>query len=115
MLEMATNFVAAQDSVFKSATRLQSGGVTMTYVADPNAETVESMKLFEKFALGIPVFRDGGAWGLFARLKYRLGQGKVTFHYELVRPDRVHESAARNLIEVVKTGLGDVPLLMGTF
>ena len=35
--------------------------------------------------------RDGGAaWAITARLKYRLASGKVSFHYELVRPDRVH-------------------------
>lgn len=117
MLEMATNFVATQDSIFKSATRLQSGGVNMSYVADANAETVEAMKIFEKFALGIPVFQGGGAWGLFARLKYRLGQGKVTFHYELIRPDRVHELAAKKLIDTIRDGLAasNVPLLLGTF
>lgn len=113
MLEMATNFVMNEERALKSAVRLQSGGVRLTYVADPDKGTTEDMKLFERFALGIPVFHGGPAWSIAARLKYRNNGGKVRFHYELVRPDRVHKGAAEELITQVKDGLGPVPLLMG--
>jgi uncharacterized protein YfdQ (DUF2303 family) len=113
MLAMATEFVANEEHALKSAVRLQSGGVRLTYIADPDKGTTEDMKLFEKFALGIPVFHGDAAWSLTARLKYRITGGKVKFHYELVRPDRVHEHAALELIGKVREGLGGVPLLMG--
>ena len=113
MLTMATEFVANEERSLKSTARLQSGGVRLTYIADPDAGTTESMQLFEKFAIGIPVFQGGAAWALTARLKYRLNSGAVKFRYELVRPDRVHEGAAKELIEVIRAGLGAVPLLMG--
>lgn len=114
MLAMATEFVANEEHALKSAVRLQSGGVRLTYIADPDKGTTEDMKMFEKFALGIPVFHGGAAWSLTARLKYRIASGKVKFHYELVRPDRVHEHAALELIGKVRDGLGSVPLLMGS-
>lgn len=114
MLQMATEFEANEERTLKSTVRLQGGGVRLNYVADADAGTIESMKIFEKFALGIPVFHGGSAWGLTARLKYRLNSGKVNFFYELVRPDRVHECAAKELIEVVRAGLGSVPLFMGS-
>lgn len=115
MLTMATNFVANEDRRLKSTVRLSSGGVRLEYIADPDAGTVQSMEMFSKFAIGIPVFHGGSAWAIEARLKYRLKDGAVHFFYELVRPDRSHEQAALALIEDVRSGLGDVPLLMGAF
>lgn len=113
MHQMATEFALNEERVLKSTVRLQSGGVRLTYIADPDAGTTESMQMFEKFALGIPVFHGGNGWRMTARLKYRQNQGAVSFFYELVRADRVHEAAAKELIEQVRAGLGDVPLLMG--
>lgn len=113
MLEMATNFVMNEERALKSAVRLQSGGTRLTYIADPDQGTVESMSMFERFAIGIPVFHGGSAWSITSRLKYRNNSGKVSFLYELVRHDRVHEGAARELIQQVRDGLGAVPMLMG--
>lgn len=113
MHAMATEFVANEERVLKSTVRLQSGGVRLTYIADQDKGTTETMQMFERFAIGIPVFHGGPAWAMTARLKYRLGGGKVTFFYEFQRPDRVHDGAARELIHHVREGIGDVPLLMG--
>lgn len=114
MLNMATNFVATQDNALKSAVRLQSGGVNLTYVADPDKGTTEVMKLFEKFGIGIPVFHGGAAWQITCRLKYRIQQGKVTFFFDMVRPDTTHKAASLELIEQVRNLLGTVPMLMGS-
>ena len=113
MHAMATEFVANEERALKSTVKLQSGGVRLTYIADPDAGTTETMQMFERFAIGIPVFHGGAAWAITARLKYRLNSGKVSFHYELVRPDRVHDGAAKELIDTVRAGLGDVPMFMG--
>lgn len=113
MHEMATNFVMNEERALKSSVRLQSGGMRLTYIADPDKGTTEQMDMFEKFALGIPVFHGGSAWSLTARLKYRNNSGKLSFFYELIRPDRVHKGAADELIAVIRAGLGAVPLLMG--
>ena len=69
--------------------------------------------MFEKFQIGIPVFHGASGWAIDARLKYRNNGGKLSFHYELVRPDRVHQAAAEALILQVRDGLGDVPMLFG--
>lgn len=114
MLEMATNFVMNEERALKSAVRLQSGGTRLTYIADPDQGTVETMNMFERFGLGIPVFQDGPAWSLGARLKYRNNGGKLSFTYELIRPDRVHKAAALEVITAVREGLAGVPMLMGS-
>jgi uncharacterized protein YfdQ (DUF2303 family) len=117
MLEMALNFEASQDKRVKSTVRLQSGGVELEYVNTDDAETVMKMRMFERFQLGIPVFRDDkSGFAVLAKLRYRVSSGKVTFWYELRRPDKVHKVAAEDLIKRVGEGIGPmVPLLMGTF
>jgi uncharacterized protein YfdQ (DUF2303 family) len=114
MMQMATNFEMTSEKRLRSATRLQDGGVRLEYIDDQNAETVQQMSIFERFAIGIPVFWSGAGYLIEARLKYRNNGGKVSFHYELIRPDRSHEDAAKELIAKVRAGIGDVPLLMGT-
>lgn len=114
MLQLATEFEANSDKRIKSVARLQGGGVRLEYIDDDHPETLAQMKLFERFQIGIPVFWAGPAYRIDARLKYRHGGGKVAFWYDLIRPDRVHEAAARELIEHVRQGIGSVPLLMGS-
>lgn len=114
MMQMATAFEANSDKRVKSIVKIQGGGTRLDFVDDNNAETEANMKLFEKFAIGVPVFWDGPGYRIDARLRYRHGSGKVVFWYELIRADRVHESAAKELIERIRLGLPEgVPLLMG--
>lgn len=120
MMQMATEFEARQDQRLKSTVRLQSGGIALDYVADADAGTVERMKIFDKFVIGIPVFwtqpKAGeavAAYHVKARLRYRLASGAVNFYFELIRPDLVHQRAALELIEEIRAGIGETPLLMG--
>ena len=112
MLAMATDFHANEERVLKSKVRLQSGGVRLTYIADPESGNTEDVKIFNAFSIGIPAFQGGSAWRMTARLKYRLNAGRVSFHYELVRPDRIHNGAAKEMIDVVRAAV-EVPVLMG--
>lgn len=125
MHKLATEFIAKQDVALKSVIRTQSGGVQLNYVDDADAGTTAAMKLFERFAIAIPVFwtapevdkldKPLTAYRIDARLKYRVGAGKVIFFYELIRPDRVHQKAAVELIESLRVRLatGNVKLFMG--
>jgi uncharacterized protein YfdQ (DUF2303 family) len=121
MMTMATQFEATAEKRFKSKVRLQSGGVALEYVDTDDNATIEQMRLYERFQIGIPVFwslRAAGekvaAWAIEARLKYSVSQGKVSFAYHLQRPDLVHERAALDMIEQIRVGLGGVPLRMGS-
>lgn len=114
MMQMATAFEANSDKRVKSVVKIQGGGVRLDFVDDNDAETEANMKLFEKFAIGIPVFWAGPGYRVDARLRYRHASGKVMFWYELIRADRVHEAAAKELIDKIRTGLpAGVPLLLG--
>jgi len=106
MLNMALNFEAKQDYRFKSSVRLQSGGVNMTFVQDDDAGTIEQMKVFDRFAIGIPVYFGCDAYQINARLRYRHREGKVVFWYELIRPDLVMKAATDTIIEKIKSECG---------
>lgn len=115
MMAMATAFEANSEKRVKSVVKLQGGGTRLDFVDDNDAATEANMKLFEKFAIGIPVFWAGPGYRVDARLKYRHASGKVAFWYELIRADRVHEAAAKELIDKVMAGLpAGTPLLMGS-
>lgn len=113
MMKMATEFEANSEKMIRSVVRLQGGGVRIDYVNDDDAQTLGNMKMFERFQIGIPVFWSCAAFRIDARLKYRHNSGKVSFWYELIRSDRAHETAAKDLIEQVRSNIANVPLLMG--
>lgn len=112
MLEMALNFEANQDMRFKSALRLQNGGVQMSFVQDDDQQTLANMQLFERFAIGIPVFWGGDAYHIDARLRYRVREGKLTFWYELIRREKILEDAAKTVVAKIRTETGN-PFFFG--
>lgn len=78
MLRMSIDFEAKQDMRFKSALRLQSGGVDLAFVQQEDNGTLEKMKLFDRFAIGVPVFWGDAAYRVEARLRYRVREGKLS-------------------------------------
>lgn len=112
MLEMALGFEATQDFRFKSAVRLSNGGVNLSFVQDDDDATLQRMQMFEKFAIGIPVFRNGDAYRVDARLRYRVRDAKLTFTYELNRFDKVLEAAANGVIATIREKTGN-PFFFG--
>lgn len=114
ILEMALAFEATAEKRLKSRINLQSGGVRFEYVEDEDKDTRVSMQVFERFTLALPVF-DGSneAYPVTARLKYRDNQGKVSFWYELIRPDRAFKTAVQSALDQIKSSTG-FPVIFGT-
>lgn len=112
MLEMALTFEANQDMRFKSAIRLQNSGVQMSFVQDDDAQTLQKMQVFDRFSIGLPVFWNGEAYRIDARLRYRVRDGKLTFWFELIRQDKVLEAASKTLIAHIREKTGS-PFFFG--
>jgi uncharacterized protein YfdQ (DUF2303 family) len=113
LLQMVLNFEATQDSRFKQHARLQSGGIELNYINKDDEQTIQKMRMFEKISIGIPVFDgDTDNYRLDARLRYRVREGTLTFWYELIRPDKVLEAAAKQMIDTIKTSTG-IPFYFG--
>lgn len=107
MLQLALEFERTADKALKSKVNLQSGGMRLTYVDDDNKETSTSMEVFSRFMLGLPVFDGAVARDrVQARLKYREASGKVSFWYELIRPDLVFKAAVESDLEQIKEKTG---------
>ena len=113
ILQMALAFDATSNKRFRSKTNLQSGGYSIEFVDEENNDTRQSMKVFERFTIGIPVF-DGStsAYPIEARLKYRESGGKLNFWYELIRQDRVFKTAVADELTAIKEATG-FPILYG--
>ncbi|WP_157669320.1 DUF2303 family protein [Chitinibacter sp. GC72] len=119
LMEMALNFEATSEKRFKSHSRLQSGGIQFEFVDQEDDATRQKMSIFERFAIGIPVFAQPltesdqiVAYRIDARIKYRIRDGKLTFWYELVRTDKVLKKASEDIVGEIKTGSG-FPILAG--
>lgn len=107
MLELAIGFERTAEKRLKSRLNLQSGGFRLEYVDDEDKDTRTSLSVFERFILGLPVF-DGSssAYPIEARLKYRERDGKVSFWYELIRPDRVFKTAVAEEVSRINSATG---------
>ena len=70
------------------------------------------MSVFERFAIGVPVFWNGDAYQIDARLRYRVRDGKLAFWFELIRADKVLEAAATTVISTIKEKTGN-PFFFG--
>ena len=112
MLRMATQFEATQDKQFRSAVRIQSGGVNLECIDTDDAATVEKMQAFDRFMIGIPAFWKGQAYLLEAKLRYRVQSGKLTMWYDLIRPDLVITDAIDSMLANIQQSV-ELPVIYG--
>ena len=114
MLEMALAFEATSEKRFKRRIDLQAGGVQLEYVDKADETTSAKMRMFQRFAIGIPVFQgSASAYPVEARLKFRQVSDSLQFWYELIRPDRIFRLAVDDDLKAIKEATG-FPLLYGT-
>ena len=114
LLELANVLHATLKAEFSSAVRLSNGTTQLRY-----SETMQatggsgSLEVPEMFFLSIPVFQHGPHYKVAARLRYRVQGSSLSIGYDLVRPHKIIEAAADDIIERIteKTAL---PLFMGT-
>lgn len=108
MLQMAVGFERTSEKRLKSKINLQSGVLRFEYVDNEDKDTRTSMGVFDRFAIAVPVF-DGSnvAYRVDARLRYRDNSRKLSFWFELIRPDRPFRQAVDDEVAMVakKTGL----------
>lgn len=106
MLQMAMNFEANSDKRFSQKLNLTNGGTQLEYIDDENKDTRTKMTFFDRFAIGIKVFRHGNTgYRVDSRLRYRQKESALTFWYELIRPDRQFEAAVNDELQKVVDGL----------
>lgn len=113
MLAMAVDFRHNADHQFKKVLNLQGGGVRMEYVEDADTDTRKQMEVFREFSLGIAPFLNGLPYQVYARLKYKVQAGNLSFNYELVAVDRVFHDAIKGEVAKITEKLEGIPVLFG--
>lgn len=99
LLEVALTLQAKTEVNFSSSRRLDNGQVQLAYTENIDARSgAGNIDIPKEFAIGIRLFKNGDAYKIKARLKYRLGGGKVKFHYELDRVENAIEDAFKDYI-----------------
>ena len=112
LLDMALQFEASQDMRLKSHIRLQNGGVQMQFVQNDDDATITRMTMFDKLAVGIPVFWNSEHYQINARLRYRVREGQAKFWFELIKPEKVFEAACETIISRIQNETG-LPFFFG--
>ena len=94
LLQVALTLQAKTEVNFSSQRRLDNGQVQFAYSETIDARAAAgTIEIPREFAIGARLFKNGEGYKVRARLKYRLGGGKVKFWYELDRPETVIEDA----------------------
>jgi uncharacterized protein YfdQ (DUF2303 family) len=104
LLEMATNFTINRDANFSSGVRLSSGEFQFQF-SEENKKG--SVTVPEKIEIGIPVFKNGQAYRVQAKLRYRLHSGKLTLWYELIEINSIMDDAFKNVCCFIKENISD--------
>ena len=95
MLEIATTLKAKTKINFASAKSLSNGQTQLTYneEIDGSAGAKGELKIPEKITIGMRLFKDGEAYKMEARFRYRIREGVITFWYDLIRPSKTQDAA----------------------
>lgn len=117
MLEIALNFRVKNNLAFKSALKLQDGSVDLQYTeqVEGGAGRAGNAKVPETFTIEIPVWSglEARKYVFEARLRYRVQGGALSIRYELARPQKIVETAFKHVLEKIRDGVKDVPVIFG--
>lgn len=97
----------------ENAQSLSSGEMSVQFKTEHQGDDGKPLKVPGAFLIGIPVFRNGDAYQVLARLRYRLHGGAVTWSYDLHRTDAIWDDAVTEACQRV-TEETEVPLVYGT-
>lgn len=115
MLEIALSLRARTKVNFERATRLDNGQTQLTWHEDieGRAGAKGQLDIPETIELGMQLFDGGHAYSLQARFRYRINEGQLAMWYELIRPEKAHETAIRDIVEMIKKGMARGQFLFG--
>jgi len=112
MLAIALTMQAKTEVNFSSSRRLDNGQVQLAYTENIDARAgAGSIEIPREFRIGLRIFKNGDGYSIKARLKYRLGNGKVKFWFELDRFENAIEDAFNAYVERARES--DYTVLIG--
>lgn len=112
MLELAQSFQAHTKVQFSSANVLASGERQLVYTEETTAQAGRrgDIVIPKEFELGIAPYEGSEPYRVVARLRHRIGDGRLTLGYVLDRPEDVLRAAFLDVLSQVEQGTGRTAL-----
>lgn len=113
MIALAQTFSAKRDVAFRSATRLQSGDVGLTYEETTTAKAGQkgTIEIPDTILLRLAPWEGCPEYDVSARFRYRINDGILTLGYRMIRPDRVLRDAFGGVLSQIREATGLVAYL----
>jgi uncharacterized protein YfdQ (DUF2303 family) len=113
MLEIASTLQARSEVAFESATRLQDGQTQFTYREEIKGTAgAGKMSVPDSFTIKVSVFDGMPPVEIVARLRYRISSSKLVIWFDLLRADRMRDTAFQEVADYIVETCG--PLYMGS-
>ncbi len=109
LLEMVMTFEATKTISFREASRLKNGQVQLTWVEDTKTGSID---IPDSITIKIPVFYGQKPREIQLRFRYKIDDQKLALAYEFVRPVRVKNEAAAEIVQMVRAETS-LPVHMG--
>jgi hypothetical protein len=114
LLNLSRGLLVRADRKVGSAVNLNSGEAKITFEESHTASVNDAPVMVPTgFALSIPVFRDGAAYALLVRLRYRVEGSAIKWKLAMHRSDVAFRDAFYDVAKQVKEKTG-LPLFYGT-
>lgn len=118
MMGVSKGLSVRVEETIQNHTRLESGEIRMEWSTEHKGHDGQAIKVPAAFHLLIPILHGGARYSIPARLRYRAASGKVTWFYELHKPEFFLRDAVREVVERVgaarDAGGCGLPIYMGT-
>lgn len=116
LLEICLTLEAKTGVSFRSHQRLSNGQHQFRYEEEIEGKAGAqsgSLDIPDSFTLVLEPFPGVGGKQIEARFRYRINSGELKLWFELVRPEDVLKAAFDEIVALVESGVGDVPVLAG--
>lgn len=107
MLEIALTLKSKTNVDFSRAVRLDNGQTQFTYSEQMSSTAGANgqLEIPEEIELGLQPFRGSEHYSTRAKFRYRIREGKLAIWYDLVRPQKIAETAFSDVREKIKAGM----------
>ena len=110
VLEVALNLQSKKKVQFDSGIRLQDGTTQITFREEMESGGKGALVVPTEFTIAIPVFFGGDRYKIKAFLRYRIEEGRLTFHIALHRKQFMLQDAVQEAAKAVGEATGLMPL-----
>lgn len=90
----------------REARNLATGETQVVFASEHSTDDGRPLVVPGAFVIGIPVFQGGELYALVARLRYRVGEGHITWSYSLAHADNAKRDVVQGMIATIREKTG---------